>query len=79
MPSSSQVLDRISVTFDHDHAVADAGLILPATLAGHLGVEQAADDLVGVGYRPGRKVATVIHGILAGADCIDDLALLRAG
>jgi hypothetical protein len=79
MPSSSQVLDRFRVTFDHDHAVADAGLILPATLAGHLGLGAAADDLVGVGFRPGRKVATVVHGILAGAECIDDLDVLRSG
>lgn len=79
MPASSHVLDRVEVTFDHDQAVADAGLILPATLAERLGVQQAADQLVGVGYRPGRKVATVVHGILAGADCIDDLDVLRAG
>lgn len=30
------------------------------------------------GYRPGRKVVTVLAGLLAGADCIDDLAILRA-
>lgn len=67
MPSSSQLLDRFEVTFDHDHAVADAGLILPATLAQHLGLDGAAEELVGLGFRPGRKVATVVHGILAGA------------
>jgi len=79
MPASSHVLDRIDVTFDDDHAVANAGLVLPATLLEHLGLEAAADELVGVGYRPGRKVATVVHGILAGAECIDDLGALRAG
>jgi hypothetical protein len=42
-------------------------------------VEEAADAMVSVGYRPGRKVATVVHGILAGAECIDDLGVLRAG
>lgn len=79
MPSSSHSLDRVSVTFDDDRAVADAGLILPATLGQRLGLEQATDALVGVGYRPGRKAATVVHGILAGADCIDDLDILRTG
>jgi DDE family transposase len=79
MPASSHVLDRVSVRFDHDHAVADAGLVLPATLAQHLGLEAAVDELVGVGYRPGRKVATIVHGILVGADCIDDLDVLRSG
>jgi hypothetical protein len=29
MPSSSHILDRLAVTFDDDHAVADAGLVLP--------------------------------------------------
>lgn len=79
MPASSHVLDRIDVTFDDDHAVANAGLILPATLLDHLGLEAATDKAVSTGYRPGRKVATVVHGILAGAECIDDLGVLRAG
>ncbi len=30
-------LDRLDTAFDDDHLVADAGLLLPATLAGHLG------------------------------------------
>jgi hypothetical protein len=67
------------VTFDDDHAVADAGLVLPATLLEHLDVEATADAVVSRGYRPGRKVVTVLAGLLAGADCIDDLAVLRAG
>lgn len=79
MPASSHVLDRVEVTFDDAHAVADAGLVLPATLLEHLGVEAAADEVVSEGYRPGRKVATAVHGLLTGATCIDDLAVLRAG
>ncbi len=79
MHASSQVLDRIAVTFDDCHAVAAAGLILPATTSQKLGLEAAADGLVGVGHRPGRKVATVVHAMLAGADCIDDVDVLRAG
>jgi hypothetical protein len=72
-------LDRIDVTFDDDHAVADAGLILTGTLLGRLGLEAATDELVDVGYRPGRKLATLVHTLVAGGDCIDDVALLRAG
>ena len=79
MPASSHVLDRVDVTFDDDHAVANAGLVLPATLLDRLGLEAAVDKIVSVGYRPGRKAATVVHGILVGADCIDDLDVLRAG
>jgi hypothetical protein len=79
MPSSSHTLDRLTVTFDDDHAVADAGLVLPATLLEHLDAEATADAVVSRGYRPGRKILTVLAGLLAGADCIDDLAVLRAG
>ncbi len=60
-------------------AVANAGLILQATLVEQLGIEATADGAMSRGYRPGRKVATVVHGILGGAECIDDLAVLRAG
>src|SRR5690606_18305081 len=31
------------------------------------------------GYRPGRKVLTIVHAMLAGAACIDDCNILRAG
>jgi hypothetical protein len=79
MQSLSHTLDRVEVTFDDDHAVAEAGLILPATLTGNLDIEQAADELIGVGYRPGRKVTTLVHAVLAGAECIDDVDILRSG
>ena len=79
MRRSSHTLNRVEVTFDDDNAVADAGLILPATLAQHLGVEALADELVGVGHRPGRKLLTVVHTLLAGGDCIDDADILRSG
>ena len=66
------------------HAVANAGLLLAATLAERLGIEQAADQLIDLGeragaYRPGRKLLTLVHAMLAGGDCIDDADLLRCG
>jgi hypothetical protein len=79
MRSSLHTIDRVGITFDDDHAVVDAGLLLPATLAQHLGLEEAADELVDVGYRPGRKTLTLVHALLAGADCVDDVDLLRCG
>ncbi len=79
MRASSHTLDRVEVTFDDERAVADAGLVLPATLAGRLGFEEAADRLVGVGHRPGRKALTMVHALLAGGDCIDDADVLRSG
>ena len=79
MPASSHTLDRIDVTFDDDRAVADAGLILTGTLLGKLELEAVTDAVVDVGYRPGRKLSTLVHTLVAGGDCIDDVALLRAG
>lgn len=79
MQRLSQKLDRVEIAFDDDHAVAEAGLILPATLTGKLDIEQSADELISVGYRPGRKLTTLVHALLAGAQCIDDADILRSG
>jgi Transposase DDE domain group 1 len=84
MPSSLVVLDQVDVAFDDRRAVASAGLLLPATLAERLGIEQAADQLVDLGdrpgaARPGRKLLTLVHALVAGGDCIDDVELLRCG
>ena len=45
---SCHTLDQLDTCFD-THAVANAGLLLPATLAERLGVEQAADALIDLG------------------------------
>jgi hypothetical protein len=83
MPSSHSP-DRLVVAFDDDHAVANAGLLLPATLAQRLGIEAVIDQLVDLGdrpgaHRPGRKVLTLLHALVAGGDCIDDADVLRTG
>jgi hypothetical protein len=82
--SSSHSACGLAVAFDDDHAVANAGLVLPATLAERLGLEAVVDQLVDLGqrpgaYRPGRKVLTLLHSLLAGGDCIDDADVLRTG
>jgi len=84
MRSSHVVLDHVDVAFDDERAIANAGLLLPATLSERLGLEQAADTLVDLGNRPGAahpgaKILTVVHSLLAGGDCIDDVEVLRAG
>ena len=84
MPSSHVVLDQVDIAFDDPRAVAHAGLLLPATLAQRLGIQQATDQLVDLGdrpgaARPGRKLLTLVHAMVAGGDCIDDVELLRAG
>jgi hypothetical protein len=54
MRSSHVVLDQVEVAFDDEHAVANAGLLLPATLADRLGIEQAADELIDGDYFRGK-------------------------
>jgi hypothetical protein len=81
---SSHTLDQLDIAFDDTHAIANAGLLLPATLAERLGIEQAADALIDLGERPGaahpgRKLLTLVHSMLAVGDCIDDADLLRCG
>jgi Transposase DDE domain group 1 len=81
---SSRSLDRVDVIFDDEHAVADAGLVLPATLAQHLELRELIDSTVDLGDAAGRanvghKAMTLIHSALAGGDCIDDADALRAG
>jgi Transposase DDE domain group 1 len=47
MPSSQVLLDQVDIAFDDEYAVASAGLLLPATLAERLGIEQATDQVTG--------------------------------
>ena len=84
MTRVSQPLDRIEVIFDDDNLVANAGLILPATLTDRLELEPLINDTVRLdgrvgGARPGRKVLTLVHSILAGGSHIDHADVLRAG
>jgi len=50
--SSSHGLDRIAVTFDDDHTVATAGLLLTSKLGEHPGLEAVIDDCVDLGVAP---------------------------
>lgn len=81
---SSHTLDRQVTLFDDHRSVADAGLLLPATLAQRLGLAELLDRHVDLGARAGRanvgdKGLTLIMSALAGGDCIDDADALRAG
>ena len=84
MSPVSRGIDRIGVTFDEPTLVADAGLIVPATLMVRLGLEALVNQMVRLGgrvggSRPGRKVLTLVAAILAGATHIDHADRLRAG
>ena len=68
--------DRIRIAFDDHRLVANAGLILPATLARRLGRPQLVDRHLDLGRAPGRantgdKMMTLVASALAGGDCID--------
>ncbi len=70
--------------FDEPSLVADAGLLLPATLAIRLGLERLIEEMVSLagrvgGAHPGRKVLTLVFAILSGASHIDHADRLRAG
>ncbi len=81
---SSHSLDRLDIAFDGAQLVADAGLLLPATLAERLGLRGLVDECVDLGAatghaNPGDKLLTLVMSALAGGDCIDDANALRAG
>ena len=82
LPRSSP--DGIHIAFDDHRLVNNAGLILPATLARHLGLPQLVQQRLDLGNAPGRantgdKMMTLVASALAGGDCIDDADVLRTG
>jgi hypothetical protein len=85
VPEGPVNLDSVRVQFDEQRLISDAGLLLTATLADRLRIEQLVNESVWLDPRapgaalPGRKVMSLVHGILAGADSIDDMNVLRAG
>lgn len=84
MTRVSHGIDRVDATFDDPNLVANAGLLLVATLSARLGMEAVIDSMVRLvgrvgGARPGRKVLTLVHAMIAGATHIDHADMLRAG
>ena len=77
-------LDTVQVAFDDERVVSDAGIMLAATLAERLQIEELVDDCLRLGVRgaasrAGRKVMALIYAMALGADSIDDCDVLRAG
>ena len=76
--------DRIKSAFDDHRLVANAGLLLPATLAHHLGLSQLVQQRLNRGNVSGRvntgdEVMTLVASALAGGDCIDAADALPTG
>lgn len=72
-----------SAVFDDPNLVSCAGLVPMAALAGQCGLAALADEHLSVptdkGSHAGAKVTSLVAGMIAGADSIDDMALLRHG
>ena len=72
-----------SAVFDDPNLVSSAGLVPVLALADSAGLRELADEHLRVptdkGANAGLKVASLVAGMVAGADSIDDMALLRHG
>jgi len=75
--------NRLSATFDDTNLVSAAGLVPALALAVKTGLGELADARLSLsgyfGANAGLKVTALVAGMLAGADSIDDMALLRHG
>jgi hypothetical protein len=76
-----------SAVFDDAHLVSCAGLVPVMALASQTGLSQLLADKVRIAQpriksgsaNPAPKLVTVVAAMCAGADCIDDLDIVRAG
>jgi Transposase DDE domain group 1 len=76
-------LAKIDATFDDRNLVSRAGLVPVMALAQRAGLDELAAEHVRIGHRCGVnaqvKVPCLVAGMIAGADSIDDMDLLRHG
>jgi len=79
----SHTLGATTAVFDDPNLVASAGLVPLLALAESAGLCELAEQRLSVptdkGANAGLKVASLVAGMLAGADSIDDMGLLRHG
>ncbi|MDP9823257.1 hypothetical protein J2S59_003066 [Nocardioides massiliensis] len=79
----SHTLRSTSAVFDDPNLVSAAGLVPALALAESAGLRDLANEHLSVptdkGANAGLKVASRVGGMVAGADSIDDMALLRHG
>src|SRR3954471_3396445 len=73
----------VSVAFDEPNLVSAAGLVPLMALAGKAALRELAGEWLSVptdkGAHAGLKLSSLVAGMAAGADSIDDMALLRHG
>jgi hypothetical protein len=74
---------KIHATFDDPHLVSQAGLVPVMALAQRVGLGDLAGEYVRIGrpcgVNPQVKVGCLVAGMIAGADSIEDMGLLRHG
>jgi hypothetical protein len=79
----SHTLSVTSPRFDDPNLVSSAGLVPALALADRAGLRELVDQHLTVptdkGANAGLKVSSLVAGMIAGADSIDDMALLRHG
>jgi len=79
----SHTLRATSAVFDDPNLVSSSGLVPALGLAESVGLRGLADEHLSVptdkGANAGLKVASLVAGMAAGADSIDDMAVLRHG
>jgi len=79
----SHTLRATLPVFDDPNLVSSAGLVPALALAERAGLGALADEHLTVptdkGANAGLKVSSLVAGMVAGADSIDDMALLRHG
>lgn len=78
---------RATPIFDDEHLVSLAGLIPVMGLAERAGLSELIADKVAIkqtrvasaAVNPAGKLTSIVAGMAAGADCIDDLDVIRSG
>jgi len=81
------VWTRATPIFDDDNLVSFAGLVPVMALAERAGLSELIGERVrfrstkvaSAGVNPAGKLTSIIAGMATGADCIDDLEVIRAG
>jgi len=75
-----QAFHRVDAVFDDPNLIGSAGLVPVMRLAERAGLYDLLGERLSVpSAHAGAKAACVVAGMLAGADCIDDLDVLRHG
>src|SRR5690625_1089924 len=79
----SHTLPVVSASFDEPNLVSAAGLVPLMKLAEQAGLGRLGDEHLSVltdkGANAGMKLSSLVAGMAAGADSIEDMALLRHG